>query len=102
MKQFNKLQNKNIKFIYKWITEYFPWSGGVIGSEPEPIESRQFSKDVNAAGILGSGKKYNETKTNYSSTPQPPGSTVPPKPPTTDENMIYGNFIFRFLRSNWF
>ncbi|XP_055326468.1 uro-adherence factor A-like isoform X3 [Sitodiplosis mosellana] len=64
---------------------------GTIGSEPEPIESRQFgTKDKLAtAGIFGSGSKGKQNDTEYPTTPQPPGSTVPPHPPTTDENMIY-------------
>lgn len=71
---------------------YFIRLAGTIGSEPEPIESRQFgSKDKLAtAGIFGSGGKGKQNDTEYPSTPQPPGSTVPPHPPTTDENMIYG------------
>lgn len=65
---------------------------GTIGSEPEPIESRQFSsKDkIATAGIFGSGSKGKHNDTGYPPTPQPPGSTVPFHPPTTDENMIYG------------
>lgn len=64
--------------------------GGTIGSEPEPIESRQFGKDnVNAAGVFGSGGNRRQNDT-LSSTPQPPGSTVSPYPPSTEENMKYG------------
>lgn len=59
---------------------------GVIGSEPEPIESRRFGDDVNAAGI-GVGRNRNGS---YPATPSPPSSTVPSNPSTTDENMIYG------------
>lgn len=72
--------------------------GGTIGSEPEPIESRQFNdKDnVNAAGVFGSGGKRRQNGT-YPSTPQPPGSTVPPNPPTTDENLIYGKKLLIFF-----
>lgn len=67
---------------------------GTIGNELEPIESRQFSsKDKLAtAGIFGSGSKDKQNDT-YPSTPQPPGSTVPPLPPTTDENTIYGKYF---------
>lgn len=67
---------------------------GTIGSEPEPIESRQFSsKDKLAtAGIFGGGSKGKQNDT-YPSTPQPPGSTVPSHLPTTDENMSYGRLI---------
>lgn len=64
--------------------------GGTIVSEPEPIESRQFGKDnVNAAGVFGSGGKRRQNDT-YSSTPQPPGSTVSPDPPSTEEHIKYG------------
>lgn len=67
--------------------------GGAIGTEPEPIESRQFSKDVNAAGIgVGGGRKRNESA--YPSTPQPPISTVPPVPPTTEDYLVYGMAIW--------
>lgn len=71
--------------------------GGVIGSETEPIESRQFNdKDnkINSAGIFGTGSKRRQNMTQYSSTPQPPGSTVPPHPPTTSENIEYGLYWF--------
>lgn len=61
--------------------------GGVIGSEPEPIESRQFNKDVNAAGIGIGGRQSNGS--NYPVTSHPPISTVPPHPPTTEDYMIY-------------
>lgn len=69
---------------------YFIRLAGTIGSKLEPIESRQFgSKDkLETAGIFGRGGKGTQNDT--ASTPQPPGSTVPPHPPTTDENMIYG------------
>lgn len=71
------------------------FSAGTIGSEPEPIESRQFSsKDKLAtAGIFGGKSKGNGT---YPPTPQPPGSTVPPHPPTTDENLVYGKLSKAF------
>lgn len=64
-------------------------SARTIGSEPEPIESRQFSsKDkIATAGIFGSGGKSNGT---YAATPQSPGSTVPQHPPTTDESIMFG------------
>lgn len=70
--------------------------------EPEPIESRQFGGEekLATAGIFGSGSKSDQNDTVYSSTPQPPGSTVPPHPPTTDENIFYGKFLlnkFRYL-----
>lgn len=69
-------------------------SAGTIGSEPEPIESRQFSsKDKLAtAGVFGSGGKSKGNGT-YPLTPQPPGSTVPPHPPTTDGDLVYGKSL---------
>lgn len=80
------------------------FSAGTIGSEPEPIESRQFSsKDKLAtAGIFGSGGKSNGT---YPSTPQPPGSTVPPHPPTTDESIVFGKLaldVSTSMNTHWF
>lgn len=80
---------------------------GTIGSETEPIEARNLGDNdkVAAAGIFGSGSngKRNDS---YPSTSQPPGSTVPALPPTTDENLVYGMFsqtqfhaVFLLLKS---
>lgn len=81
-------------FIYWWLINAFLFNlGGAIGTEPEPIESRQFSKDVNAAGIGVGGRKRNESA--YPSTPQPPISTVPPVPPSTEDYMVYGMNLLR-------
>lgn len=91
---------KKIKVCQQLTHIFYPCIlAGTIGSEPEPIESRQFSsKDKLAtAGIFGSGSKDKQNDT-YPSTPQPPGSTVPPLPPTTDENTIFGKyFLFQLL-----
>lgn len=66
--------------------KYF--QAGAFSNEPTPVESsRKFSGNdspVKAAGVFGS-----ETKPDYSSTPQPPGSSVPPIPPITEENILY-------------
>lgn len=90
---FNLKKNKSFSTIDSYFSSVI--LAGTIGSDPEPIESRQFSsKDKLAtAGIFGSGSKDKQNDT-YPSTPQPPGSTVPPLPPTTDENTIYGKYFF--------
>lgn len=62
---------------------------GTLGSEPELIESRSSKDKLATAGFFGSGSKAKENDT----TPQPPGSTVPPHPPTTDENIMFGRFF---------
>lgn len=62
---------------------------GVIGSEPEPEPIESTFESVNAAGVFGAGRKK-VNRTEYPSSPEPPRSTVPPNPPTTDENLIYG------------
>lgn len=87
-------------FVFLTVFSYlFSCVGGVFGSDTEPIESRQFKdKDnkINTAGVFsGSGRRNNETK--YSATPQTLGSTVPSLPPTTDENLVYGNFDHIFV-----
>lgn len=54
---------------------------GVIGGEDEPIESRQFNDNTDAAGIFGvTGKRKNESQ--YPSTE----STATSKSP----NVLYG------------
>lgn len=74
-------------------------SGKIFNENPTPVESRQFAKDnqIATAGVFGSGSKDNSiprpqnktTSTEYPSTMSPPGSTVPPVPPTTEENIVY-------------
>lgn len=75
------------------MTFNFPNLAGTIGNEPELIESRSSKDKLATAGFFGSGNKAKENDT-YPATPQPPGSTVPPHPPTTDENIMFGRFLW--------
>lgn len=68
---------------------------GTIGNEPELIESRSSKDKLATAGFFGRGSKSKQNDT-YPSTPQPPGSTVPPHPPTTDENVMFGK-VFKLI-----
>lgn len=82
--------------------DYYYWtlfcvSAGTIGSEPEPIESRQFKDKLATAGVFGTGNKDKTNDTTYPLTPQPPGSTVSPHPPATDENIIFGEFLCQYF-----
>lgn len=52
------------------------------------MESRQFNDNsqVNSAGIFSGNPITNAT---YPPSPEPPGTTVPPLPPITEENIVY-------------
>lgn len=69
---------------------------GTIGNEPELIESRSSKDKLATAGFFGKGSKAKENDT-YPATPQPPGSTVPPHPPITEENIMFGRFFVSFI-----
>lgn len=71
--------------------QHFFFPAGVIGSKEEPIDSTLYNdNDVKAAGVFGVGSRNNQS--DYPPSPEPPRSTVPANPPTTEENVIYRRF----------
>lgn len=89
MPQFNPIKSTKFTVIYLAIP------AGTLGNEPELIESRSSKDKLATAGFFGGGSKSKENDT-YPATPQPPGSTVPPHPPATDENIMFGKIFCSF------
>lgn len=70
----------------------FPFTAGIIGEKEEPIDAPAYNEnDINAAGVFGAGgsSRNRNNQSEYPLSPEPPRSTVPAHPPTTDENQIY-------------
>lgn len=64
---------------------------GIIGEKEEPIDAPLYNENnVNAAGVFGAGgSRSRNNQSEYPLSPEPPRSTVPAHPPTTDENQIF-------------
>lgn len=84
--------NQFIFFCFLLKCVNFSHLAGTIGNEPELIESRSSKDKLATAGFFGRGSTSKQNDT-YPATPQPPGSTVPPHPPTTDENVMFGKLF---------
>lgn len=72
------------------ITSFY-FVAGIIGEKEEPIDASLYTdNDIKSAGVFGSGGSRNrKNESLYPNSPEPPRSTVPAHPPTTDENQIF-------------